>query len=705
MRRLTTRVAAALERHPRLVLAAWLALLAAAVPFALRQDEGLTTGGYVVPGSGSAAVEEAAERIPGASPNRLAVVLRLERGADVPAAIERVERAAAGVEAVSVPASAASVAGREAVRSPVVVVPLAAPASQDDAIDAAVELRDRLRVGERARDGATAYLVGAPALWAAVQHQAQEDLVAAEAFGLPIVFLILLVTFGSLAAAALPLALGVVSVTLTGAAIHLLSRTLEMSVFVTNIASLIGIGVAVDYSLFVLVRYREELRRGAPPAEARRIALRTSGVAVAVAGATVILALGALFVVDSTMLRSLALGAIVVVALAVLGAVTLLPALLGRRAGRSRRLRLATGGGGGFWRRWTAAVMGRPVLALVCSAAVLLVFAVPALRLETGVGALAQLDRGSDDRAGTELAARTLGPGELGPVELLVRPRGDATELAAAARAARAEIARDPAVARVDGPLLASDGSAALLAVVPRAAPEDGATHALVDRLRGDPPPALAALDVAVGGATAQDEDFRELVADAIPTVLALTMALSFVVLVVLLRSLWLPLKAVVLNALTVGAAYGAMVVVFQWGWLDGLLGYDSLGYVNDITPAFVLPVVFGLSMDYEVFLLARIRERYLAHGDNRRAVAEALEASAGTITSAAAIMVAVFLTFAAVAVPSVKEVGVGLAVAIALDATLVRLVLVPASMELMGRWNWWLPRPLARVLPARAEA
>jgi uncharacterized membrane protein YdfJ with MMPL/SSD domain len=704
MRRLTTRVAAALERHPRLVLAAWLALLAAAVPFALRQDEGLTTGGYVVPGSGSAAVEEAAERIPGAGPNRLAVVLRLERGADVPAAIERVERAAAGVEGVSVPASAASVAGREAVRSPVVVVPLAAPASQDDAIDAAVELRDRLRVGARARDGATAYLVGAPALWAAVQHQAQEDLVAAEAFGLPIVFLILLVTFGSLAAAALPLALGVVSVTLTGAAIHLLSRTLEMSVFVTNIASLIGIGVAVDYSLFVLVRYREELRRGAPPAEARRIALRTSGVAVAVAGATVILALGALFVVDSTMLRSLALGAIVVVALAVLGALTLLPALLGRRAGRSRRLRLAARGGG-FWRRWTAAVMGRPVLALVCSAAVLLVFAVPALRLETGVGALAQLDRGSDDRAGTELAARTLGPGELGPVELLVRPRGDATELAAAARAARAEIARDPAVARVDGPLLASDGSAALLAVVPRAAPEDGATHALVDRLRGDPPPALGALDVAVGGATAQDEDFRELVADAIPTVLALTMALSFVVLVVLLRSLWLPLKAVVLNALTVGAAYGAMVVVFQWGWLDGLLGYDSLGYVNDITPAFVLPVVFGLSMDYEVFLLARIRERYLAHGDNRRAVAEALEASAGTITSAAAIMVAVFLTFAAVAVPSVKEVGVGLAVAIALDATLVRLVLVPASMELMGRWNWWLPRPLARVLPARAEA
>jgi uncharacterized membrane protein YdfJ with MMPL/SSD domain len=701
MRRLTTRVAAALERHPRLVLAAWLALLAAAVPFALRQDESLTTGGYVVPGSGSAAVEEAAERIPGASPNRLAVVLRLERGADVPAAIERVERAAAGVEGVSVPAS---VAGREAVRSPVVVVPLAAPASQDDAIDAAVELRDRLRVGERARDGATAYLVGAPALWAAVQHQAQEDLVAAEAFGLPIVFLILLVTFGSLAAAALPLALGVVSVTLTGAAIHLLSRTLEMSVFVTNIASLIGIGVAVDYSLFVLVRYREELGRGAPPAEARRIALRTSGVAVAVAGATVILALGALFVVDSTMLRSLALGAIVVVALAVLGALTLLPALLGRRAGRSRRLRLATGGGG-FWRRWTAAVMGRPVLALVCSATALLVFAVPALRLETGVGALAQLDRGSDDRAGTELAARTLGPGELGPVELLARPRSDATELAAAARAARAEIARDPAVARVDGPLLASDGSAALLAVVPRTAPEAGATHALVDRLRGDPPPALRALDVAVGGATAQDEDFRELVADAIPTVLALTMALSFVVLVVLLRSLWLPLKAVVLNALTVGAAYGAMVVVFQWGWLDGLLGYDSLGYVNDITPAFVLPVVFGLSMDYEVFLLARIRERYLAHGDNRRAVAEALEASAGTITSAAAIMVAVFLTFAAVAVPSVKEVGVGLAVAIALDATLVRLVLVPASMELMGRWNWWLPRPLARVLPARAEA
>ncbi|MEA2470466.1 MAG: putative drug exporter of the superfamily, partial [Thermoleophilaceae bacterium] len=212
---------------------------------------------------------------------------------------------------------------------------------------------------------------------------------------------------------------------------------------------------------------------------------------------------------------------------------------------------------------------------------------------------------------------------------------------------------------------------------------------------------AVATVDV--GGSTAQVTDFRDLVSGSMWKILLFVLAFSYLVLLVLLRSVLLPLKAVLVNLLSVGAAYGVLVTVFQWGWFDSLLGFHHLGYVNTLTPPFLLAIVFGLSMDYEVFLLTRIRERYDATGDTRRAVGEGLAGSARTISSAALIMVSVFAVFAFTGVPSVKEIGVGLAVAIALDATLVRLVLVPAVMELMGRWNWWLPAPLARVLP-RAE-
>ena len=209
-----------------------------------------------------------------------------------------------------------------------------------------------------------------------------------------------------------------------------------------------------------------------------------------------------------------------------------------------------------------------------------------------------------------------------------------------------------------------------------------------------------AGADVRVGGATAAVEDFKNLVSGSMWKIALFVLAFSYLVLLVLLRSVLLPLKAVLMNLLSVGAAYGVLVVVFQWGWLDGFAGFESLGYVNTMTPPLLLAIVFGLSMDYEVFLLSRIRERYDATGDTKRSVAQGLAASAATISSAALIMVAVFAVFAGTGVPSVKEIGLGLAVAIALDATIVRLVLVPATMELMGEWNWWLPRSLDRVLP-----
>jgi RND superfamily putative drug exporter len=219
-------------------------------------------------------------------------------------------------------------------------------------------------------------------------------------------------------------------------------------------------------------------------------------------------------------------------------------------------------------------------------------------------------------------------------------------------------------------------------------------------RMRDDPGPLRGVADVQVGGATAFNSDFVDLVSGSMWKILLFVLVFSYLVLFLLLRSVLLPLKAVVMNLLSVAAAYGVLVTVFQYGWFDGLVGYDSLGYVNAMTPPFLLAIVFGLSMDYEVFLLSRIRERYDATGDTQRSVAEGLRASAGTISSAALIMVAVFAVFAGTGTPSIKEIGVGMSVAIALDATLVRLILVPATMEIMGRWNWWLPGPLARVLP-----
>nr|MDQ3936876.1 MMPL family transporter [Actinomycetota bacterium] len=259
---------------------------------------------------------------------------------------------------------------------------------------------------------------------------------------------------------------------------------------------------------------------------------------------------------------------------------------------------------------------------------------------------------------------------------------------------------RDRGVAAVGRPATSRDGTAVLVSVTPRDHFESERADALLARLRADSNPLGEVARVDVGGATAFNRDFIDLISGSMWKILLFVLAFSYVVLLVLLRSVLLPLKAVLMNLLSVGAAYGVLVMTFQWGWFDTLLSYDNLGYVQAMTPPFLLAIVFGLSMDYEVFLLTRIKERYEATGDTQRAVAEGLAASARTITSAAAIMVAVFAVFALTGVPSIKEIGLGLSVAIALDATLVRLVLVPAAMELMGEWNWWLPKWLDRILP-----
>src|SRR3954447_18365241 len=413
-------------RRRRLVLGIWIVLLTAAIPFASRQTEHLTGGGFENQASGSHAVATALQDIPGARAETLAVVFdnRRHDPRALAAALDRVQRDGfQGVDGVRL--NPRALAAARVSSAPVVVMALDVTASRDAAVDDAAKLR--LNLGLDDQDGAAVpvHLVGQGALWAGMQELSKRDLEQAELVGLPIVLLVLLVVFGSLAAAALPLALGAAAVLVTGAIVYFLSRSLEMSIFVTNIASMLGIGVAVDYSLFILARYREELHRGLAPDAARAAAMRTSGMAVAFSGVTVIVALAGLFLVDANVVRSMAVGAIVVVAVAVLAAVTLLPALIallgrrlsepGRVVGRLRRSREPSD----FWKRWTAALMKRPLPFAIGATALMLVIASPALSLRLDNGAINQFPKDFETRVGFDLANTTSGPGAQGPIQLV----------------------------------------------------------------------------------------------------------------------------------------------------------------------------------------------------------------------------------------------------------------------------------------------
>ena len=716
MRDFMVRLAGFLGRRRRWVLAAWVAVVAVALPIASHQTDHLTGGGFDVPGTQSKAVSDSLEKDFSDKTGGIAVLLQAEEGAGRAArvaAVDRVRHAVAGLDKVTLPPATARQAELALQRTGTAMLALHSEKSSDRQIDSAAELREDLDPGT-AVNGVTTYLAGQPTIWAGMQELSKKDLSKAEAGGFPIVAIILLVVFGSLAAAALPLVLGFVSVMVTGALIYFISQQIETSVFVTNMASMIGIGVAIDYSLFILARYREERARGREPDAARAEALSTSGLAVAFSGLAVIVSLAGLWMVDNQALRSMALGAMTVVAVSILTAVTLLPALIAMLGDRvlpggivAKVLGLFRRRGErpdreAFWVRWTTRVMARPWVAVIGVSAVLLTLAIPLLSIETGTQAIKQFPKDSDVRIGNELASKQLGGGT-DPVQMVAS--FDSAAQAHEDRAAIAGFVRTiestPGVSAVVPP--AFSGSSVLIQATPSAPSESDATIALVEQLRDNVVPATALARVAavdVGGETARSQDARAQVSGSMWKIILFVLALSYLVLMVMLRSLLLPLKAVLMNLLSIGAAFGVLVAIFQWGWFDSLLGFENQGALDTINVPLIFAIVFGLSMDYEVFLMSRIREHYLEHGDNERAVAEGLSTSARTISSAALIMTSVFAVFVLTGVPSIKELGLGCAVAIALDATLVRLILVPAAMKLLGGWNWWMPSWLDRALP-----
>jgi uncharacterized membrane protein YdfJ with MMPL/SSD domain len=707
-----------LGRHRRWVLAAWVLALLVALPIASHQTDHLTGGGFDVPGSQSKAVGDEIEQSFPSRNGGIAVILKADSGAsraERAAAVDRIRHTIAGAEDLTLSPAAAGRGEAQLQRTGIGMFALDSDLSPDRQTDAASELRSELDPGT-VEGGVTPYLAGQATVWAGMQELSKKDLAEAEAGGFPIVALILLIVFGSLAAAVLPLALGFVSVIVTGALIYFISLQMETSVFVTNMASMIGIGVAIDYSLFILARYRQERRAGRGPEEARSQALATSGLAVTFSGLAVIVSLAGLWMVHNQALRSMALGAMVVVAVSILTAITLLPVLISLLGDRVmpggvvaraltflkrrvfRRPERPAVDRPVFWSRWTARVMARPWTAILLVGSFLLVLAIPLLSIETGTQAIKQFPKDSDVRIGNELAAQQLGGGA-DPVQITASFNGAPDRAAVAGLARRLE--STPGVASVQPPVFARES--ALVQLISTGGSESDAAYALVERLRDTVVPASPLSKVAtvdVGGETARSHDARVQISGSMWKIVLFVLALSFLVLMVMLRSLLLPLKAVLMNLLSIGAAFGVLVAVFQWGWFDSLLGFESQGALDTINVPLIFAIVFGLSMDYEVFLMSRIRERYAVHGDNERAVAEGLSSSARTISSAALIMTAVFSVFVLTGVPSIKELGLGCAVAIALDATLVRLILVPAAMKLLGDWNWWMPSWLDRALP-----
>jgi putative drug exporter of the RND superfamily len=733
------------------VIGAWVVLLAVMGTFASGLQDRLGSGGFEVPGSQSLAVQRDLERrfthqFPTTA---LVTVHDPARTVDDPAFRPVLQDLAARVQAVP------NVGGVESwltTGSPAFVSPdrhttyLVAGLSGDQntqlqtAAEVAAVARSDVPTGVEVETG------GSAAFFSRVNEISRHDLEQAERVSFPITLLVLLVAFASLVAAGLPVMLALVSLGVTLGALYFLAGVTDMNVYVTNTASIVGIGVGIDYALFVVTRFREELRRGRPVAEAVPVTLATSGRAVALSGATVIVALAGMFLVDIQAFRSMAIGSMSVVAVAVLAAVTLLPAVLslvGHWVDRLRVPLLRRRGGqeGGFWHRWAVTIMRRPWAFTAAALVVLVTLAVPFAAIRLGQPGAAILPADESPRRATERLAAEFGAGVTGPMEILVDTPGGAGTRANLDRVDRLTRAlrADQAVAGVqslttvlpradldtyatlytrglDGidPKLAPAVSGlanwgrgadlARITVVTREAPQSDAAESLVDRVRDRYVPAAGlSRQALVGGTTALNLDLDREISNQLPVVVLAVLALSFVLLAMAFRSLVLPLQAIAMNLLSVGAAYGLIVAVFQWGWGEQLLGFTSEGHIAVFVPLFLFSILFGLSMDYEVFLLSRIREEYLRSGDNELAVARGLENTGRTITSAALVMVTVFAAFAAGRLVPFKEMGLGLAAAVLIDATLVRTILVPAVMRLVGKYNWWMPRTLDRWLPAIA--
>lgn len=606
------------------------------------------------------------------------------------------------------------------------------------------------RLTQAARSAATSqvqvYLTGTTPVNLALGDLEEADLQQSERLGLPIALLVMLVAFGSLVAAGLPLLLALVGVTAAFGVLGIATFFTSFDLFIEIIAPMIGLGVGIDYSLFLITRYREELGRRPTIHEAVAQTLATTGKTIFFSGIIVLISLSSVLLVNMKIFADMAYGAMATVGVMLAVALTLLPAILAVLGHGVNRLTLPflrrnvehPDPEHGFWARWAQGIMRRPIWWLAFSFVILVALAAPLFQLQLGInlgaGALSNEPMGK----GLAVLQAHFSQGAISPIQIGVESaRGALTDadLNAVARLTTL-LKADPEITSVESitdvlDQMAGDHSAATLAavaaqpqaaeelsyfvnlsrggdvtivtVIPRAASDSNEAVQLVRHIRSDLIPQVqqqAQAQMYVGGFSAQIVDMSDESLRKLPLVVGLVLCLSFLFLALVFRSLFLPLKAIVMNILSVGAAYGLLVVVFQNGLGERLFHFTSPGYLQVYLPLFTFALLFGLSMDYEVFLIGRMKEEWERTEENEKAVSRGLQHTARAITSAAAIMVAVFASFAFTRVLETQELGFALAAAIFIDATLIRVILVPAAMRLMGHWNWWFPRTLDRVVP-----
>ena len=747
------------------VLVVWLVVLFAAMPFLQKLADRLSQGGFEVPGSQSDRVKQIVENDFHQSELTDSLVLRSTAiSANDPtcatgqcpyaqtfdriaaALVQPTEDGFEEVLAVADPFDSSSPPGSTAISGDghLVTARVSLGGTQNTALKYAEELQQRVDeiVADDpsfSGDAGEALLTGAGPFYREFSETTTKDLTRAETIAFPFSLVILLLAFGGLVAAGMPLLMALFSLLITFGVVSIIAANTTVSIFTENIASMIGIGVGIDYSLFILTRYREEMRRGHPREEAMPLAIASSGQAVFVSALTVVVALAGTQLVRIQAFKSMGWGAMIAVALACAAALTLLPALIGLFGKNVERLRFRRkpASDSRLWHGWATTVMARPWTFLILSTAVLLVLALPALHMTLGSSGPSILPEESIPRHAAELVAKPppqgFGEGQIAPVQIVVQdPDGVTTHgfhfLWTLARQIQEHgevvpngvrsianlcpecgdnegqaqaLANSAAASAITRQLVADDGRETLMLVVTKHGAQSAESNELVESIRDliatSAPDGTTAL---VGGDPGLNVDINHAVGSALVPVVALVMLLSFIVLMLFFRSLLLPLKAVFMTTASVLAVYGVLVFVFQDGHLSGLLGFEPAGHLESFLPLFLFCILFGLSMDYEVFLLARIREEYRRTGDNTEAVGWGLEHTASIITSAAAIMITVFGAFALASLVPIKAMGFGLAIAVLIDATIVRLVLVPATMRLLGDWNWWIPRWLDRILP-----
>jgi RND superfamily putative drug exporter len=526
---------------------------------------------------------------------------------------------------------------------------------------------------------------------------------AGELVGILVAAAILLLAFGSLVAAALPIGMAAFGLAVGASTITVLAGVTEIPTFAPVLASMVGLGVGIDYALFVLTRHREYLANGVEVHEAASRAVGTAGQPVVFAGGTVVVSILGMAVAGVPFMTAGGFAVALVVLIMVVASVTLLPAFLGLAGSRINRFglpRLTTGRtAGAGWRRWIGHVNRHPAPYAIGAVTLLLALAAPVLALRVGIPDDGSMPRSRTERRAYDLVANGFGPGANGPLVIAVDTAGDSTVPGRIATA----VAADPGIASVSPAQVDQSSGIASVIAFPTTGPQEEATADTVTRLRSTVLPSVVGggrSQAHIGGASANLADVGRRVNDRLPAFVAAVLAMSFVLLMLIFRSVFVPLKAVLLNLLSIGASYGVMVMVFQWGWGGALIGLEATVPVVSFIPMFMFAILFGLSMDYEVFLLSRVREEYLRTGDNGTAIVDGVSGTARVITSAALIMVTVFLAFVFGESPAIKMLGLGLATAILIDATVVRMVLVPATMTLLGRANWWLPAWLDRVLP-----